>query len=319
MELLGDHPVDGITGKKAVEFQSLLRKMPQSHGKGRGKELAQDAIRRADAEGKGRITEKTVKRHISTMSQYWLYLKRLDHVERNIFEGFEFPGTKSSRKARDDWSETDLKLLIGSTWMSRHVDADSARWLVWIAMYSGMRLEEIARLRPEDVTVVGDIPIILIQEQPGWSPKSEAGERAVPVHPALIDLGFLDLVSRQRKEHRERLLHQLRPGGPDGKLGYTFSREFSKHKCGLEVSDKTVFHSFRHSVSTILRNADAAIRSEWIDAVLGHEGGQKSQGATTYLKRIGAPQLHQTIAALDYPAGIDAARLFPACPEGHHP
>jgi len=311
-ELFGDEPVNTITGKQAVAFQTELRRLAASHGKARQSPPAPEAIRRADAsrEPVRRLAEKTIKRHISTMSQYWQSLKRLEHVERNVFEGFEFPGTKNKHSARDDWSEEDLRKLIGSEWRSLHVDVDTYRWLVCIAAYSGMRLEEIARLRPEDMQTHSGVPMFILQEHPdGWSPKSEAGGRAVPVHPRLIEIGFLNLVDRQRAGGHARILDRLRPGGPDGKLGYTFSREFSKHKSRIGVGTKTVFHSFRHSASTILRNADAAIRSEWIDAVLGHEGGQKSQGATTYLKRIGSARLRQTIDTLSYPADADVATM----------
>jgi len=61
------------------------------------------------------------------------------------------------------------------------------------------------------------------------------------------------------------------------------------------------------AVSTMLRNEAADIRGEWIDALLGHEGGSKSRGATTYLKRIGVANLAKTMAALEYAPAVNAA------------
>ncbi len=38
---------------------------------------------------------------------------------------------------------------------------------------------------------------------------------------------------------------------------------------------------------------------------MGHEGENKSQGITTYLKRIGIQNLKKVIEGVEYPAGIN--------------
>jgi integrase len=80
----------------------------------------------------------------------------------------------------------------------------------------------------------------------------------------------------------------------------------------LGFDGRIVFHSFRHNASTILRNASADIRSEWIDAVLGHESSSKSQGATTYFKRVDPKNLKLTIEHLTYADNILIDNLFKA-------
>src|SRR3546814_8983692 len=59
-----------------------------------------------------RLSMRTTKRHFSTMSQYWKWLKPLGHVDNIIFSGFSFPGTKGGKKKRDDWSRADLNLFL---------------------------------------------------------------------------------------------------------------------------------------------------------------------------------------------------------------
>ncbi|WP_338422122.1 site-specific integrase [Acetobacter sicerae] len=61
------------------------------------------------------------------------------------------------------------------------------------------------------------------------------------------------------------------------------------------------FHSFRHTVSTKLRNQEAHIRELWIDTVLGHEASHKSQGTMNYTCGIEVANLQQVIEALHYP------------------
>ena len=311
VELMGDRPVDEYTGGDAGRFRDLLLRMPASHGKG-GRINAAEAIRLADHKATFdqvpvvRLATKTAKRHFSAMSQMWKWLQPREHVEKNIFSGFVFAGTGGGKSKRDDWSEADLVKLLRSAPFGLEAGQDAPeRWLPLIGMYSGLRLEEIARLRPEDIVDIEGILTFKIQEQPGWSPKTAAGERVVPVHPALLDLGVMGLVSRRHAEGTNRLFPDLRPTGPDGKLSAEFSRQFGKRKTALGVGPKTTFHSLRHSVRTILGNTD--IKDSWIDAVMGHEGGEKSVGISVYLKRIGITNLATVVAAIRYPDAVTMA------------
>ena len=77
----------------------------------------------------------------------------------------------------------------------------------------------------------------MIQAHPdGWSPKSEAGERIVPVHPVLQELAFLEVVGRRRAARDAWLWPELQPSGPNGKLSAEFSRHFGKLKTGLGIA-----------------------------------------------------------------------------------
>src|SRR3546814_13740460 len=106
-------------GKDARRFRELLLRLPASHGKIRSnivEPLA--AIERADRSNRpvARLSMRTTKRHFSTMSPYWKWLKPLGHVDNIIFSGFSFTGTKGGKKKRDDWSRADLNLFIESDW-----------------------------------------------------------------------------------------------------------------------------------------------------------------------------------------------------------
>jgi integrase len=60
------------------------------------------------------------------------------------------------------------------------------------------------------------------------------------------------------------------------------------------------FHSFRHLVSTKLRNQNNDIRELWIDALLGHEATHRSQGTTNYMSGIDVKNLQRVVEALKY-------------------
>lgn len=70
-----------------------------------------------------------------------------------------------------------------------------------------MRVEEIARIRPasdvkqtEPIEPWGPITYIELLKHENWQPKTDAGVRIVPIHPWLIEHGFIELVGRRIKE-----------------------------------------------------------------------------------------------------------------------
>jgi integrase len=308
VDLMGDEAVGGYTSEDADRFQTKLRRLPASHGKG-AKRTAHEEIERADAlasKGKDvpRLSEKTVERHLSSIRQYWNELIRWRFATYNIADKMNFPNAKSGRNARSDWSSEDLIKLLQADFNRKAIPKPTFAWFVLIALYSGMRLEEIGRLRVEDIQTIENIPFFCLVDQGDWSPKSEAGERAVAVHPKLVELGLMSYIDKRRRAKDVRLFPALKVSGIDNKMTAEFSRVFSKHKIGLGFGSKIVFHSFRHTVITILRNQPADIRGEWIDATVGHESGSKSMGVQVYLKRVGAYNLQKTIEALSYPDDV---------------
>ena len=327
-EAMGDIPMAAVSGREAGRFRDLLLRLPASHGKARGRTpTVPEAVTIADAkEAQGvavpRLTLKTAKRHFSSMLGLWRWAKRRDYVTSLPFAGFEFAGTRANRQARDEWSEADLLSLLRSDHMRRAAASRSRDWwLVSLGMFAGLRIEEACRLRSEDVVTVGDMPCVAIRAQEGeggWTPKSAAGVRLVPLHPALLDAGIPALAGERRGE--DRLIPGLVPSGPQGQYGAAPSREFSRLKVKLGVSPATTFHSFRHSLSTIIRNRNATIRESWVDALLGHEGRDdrtdedkasraKSVGDTVYRKRIHLENLALTVRAIEYPEPVMAAFL----------
>jgi len=317
-DVLGDRPLDTYDGADAGAFRTLLLRLPSTHGKSSTRIAPLEAARTADERQRGidtrnaalandaprepsvvRLSMKTVKRHFSTLSQFWVHQKRLGHVSGdNLFRGWEYQEVKRDAMKRTVWSVTDLMLMLTAQWMN----GDTA-WIVGIAMLSGMRIEEIFRLRPGTDIVERD-GILCMHVQPQtvpsrWTPKSDAGSRLVPVHSWLLGAGFREMVESRRADAR------LFPGGParasSEDLSARFVKDFSRRKSNLGIGADTTFHSFRHSVSTMLRNAASDVREPWIDALLGHSASSgSSQGVTSYLHGISAKNLKNTVEAVRY-------------------
>lgn len=95
------------------------------------------------------------------------------------------------------FSEDEVKLILSATLgpvrkaTPRH-RAAAIRWVPWLCAYLGARIGEVARLQGSDLHQVDGIWFVSMQsgERRGWI----RGARQVPLHPHLIEQGFVDFV-----------------------------------------------------------------------------------------------------------------------------
>ncbi|KXV71321.1 integrase [Acetobacter malorum] len=297
LQAFGDAPVSIIGGEKAGAFRDLLFSLPASLGKRKSSLTLEEEALRAREESLPTLSGKSVKNHMMRLSALWNQLHQRELVTRNPWTGWNFEnGQKTIRRSL---TARELDLLAAATCHNTSVPEQTFRLVTLIAAYSGMRLGEICTLRKEDLQIVDGVPCFLVRPhtETGWAPKTEAGTRIVPVHSKLIETGIMALKDTTDGP-------SLIPGletSKQGIRGAALGRAFSLLKTRIGLPAEITFHSFRHTVSTQLRNADANIREIWIDRLLGHEATHKSQGTTTYLTSISTANLRQTIEAISYP------------------
>jgi integrase len=159
---------------------------------------------------------------------------------------------------------------------------EAAYWLPILALYTGARLEELGQLHPEDVAEEAYLDDQDVEQKvwvfsftdrgEGQGLKNAGSRRRIPVHPKLIELGFVDFVKGLQEEDRARIFHHLNSdvyGHETGNWSKWFSR-YLRGTCG--VTDKRmVFHSFRHAFKDNCR--DAGIPTEVSNAFTGHSSG----------------------------------------------
>ena len=196
---------------------------------------------------------------------------------------------------REAFTQDELKALFGD--MGKYVQATegvpSRFWAPLIALYSGMRLEEICQLHLSDIVKVDGVLCFSINEESGGSGyvkhvKSSAGIRKVPVHPHLWDeLGLKKFVaSRWTKTPEEKYTSTLL--FPDlqervnavnhatVKLGSALTHWFTRYRRSVGVGGQhgepstKAFHSFRHTVIEYLHK-EARVDLSMLQAVVGHE------------------------------------------------
>ncbi len=79
------------------------------------------------------------------------------------------------------------------------------RWLPWLCAYSGARIEEVAQLTKDAFFQIGDDWFYRLTTMGGKTLKTRSSERRVPVHPALVDEGFVDFITKLRVGDGERI------------------------------------------------------------------------------------------------------------------
>lgn len=140
--------------------------------------------------------------------------------------------------------------------------------------------------------------------------KNEGSERRVPVHPDVIDLGFIEFAESAKRENRTRIFPGIKPNSV-GELMGNWSKWFGRYRrseCGVGGKD-TPFHAFRHTFKHYMRLA--SVPNEVHNELTGHETGDvaDSYGGLSYPLRplVEAMKLYK-VPGLTLPAPPPAYR-----------
>ena len=184
-----------------------------------------------------------------------------------------------SKEGYQPWTEGELKLIFERP--TYPIDKDWRFWTPLLGLYTGGRANELAQLLVSDVITVGNIPCIAITDLDDEddddtllkthkkSVKTASSRRWIPIHPKLIEIGFLRFVEGL-KERGERQVFPELPFVVESGYGRKVSRYFaeSTKKLGIWVSRKKVFHSFRSTLNGRLMKL--GMPQELRELILGH-------------------------------------------------
>jgi integrase len=139
------------------------------------------------------------------------------------------------------------------------------RWVPLLGAYSGARLSEICQLRVKDITQLSGIWCMKIAPEAG-SLKTAGSERAVPLHPAVIEAGFLQFVAKSAAGP----LFPTLPPDVFGKRGGNGTKIIGRWVRGLGLTDARLSpsHSWRHRFKTLGRRH--GLMPDIVNALTGH-------------------------------------------------
>lgn len=197
--------------------------------------------------------------HISTILKW---ATNNGYLEVNPAVGVRVDEGKGYKEpTRVEFSPHDLKAIFGHDLFKRPAEYASRQWALLLALYTGARSSsEIARVKLADIYEEQGIAVVHLVE----ASKNVRSKRIVPIHSALINLGFLTYVETLRRKGQERLFPDWEP---EDKINRWFLRSY-KPLVGINDSRK-VFHSFRHTLKTAL--ARHAVNRDVSDLITGHK------------------------------------------------
>lgn len=267
------------------------------------------AIEVAEQKGLPRYSRATQSLFVEVMATFFRWAVDQELIGRDPAKGLRLSrGGDEERKAFDTAQLKNLlaaPVFAGSkndkqlwTKPGKVLISDHRYWVPLIALYSGMRLNEICQLLVSDVIEVGGVTAFDIRpsKRAGKSVKTKAGHRQVPVHPVLMQLGFAAYFEAQKQAGQTRLFPDLSDKSETGSGSEKLSKWFARLLDSLGLSDPALtFHSLRHTFADALREAEAT--TEAMERIMGWSAGSER---ARYGSGLALTKLHKQMAGVRY-------------------
>lgn len=278
-------------------YTDAMFKFPKNYGSMKGLSDAKQALN-AGLPAQSRANAFKKIRMLKTFL-LWAYKKRKLSEQLDDLLPTETQDKKRN-KAKDGYqpfTNSELKLIFER---SDYPTEGYRYWTPLLGLYTGARANEIAQLQVDDVIkteagidcisimdleddVDDNEPLDVPDDKPKKSLKTAASRRWVPIHPKLIEVGFLNFVKDMKDKGEVRLFPELTYSKVGG-YGRNLSRNFAEvtKSLGIWVERKKVFHSFRSTFNGRLLKEGTP--QELREFLLGHSN--ESMNVQKYGKLI---------------------------------
>lgn len=314
-------PAQSIDYERCKAFQRLLSRTPANRKKAYPGLSILAAVERAEVEGRRLMAHDTQVTYLRTLTLILKHGVKVGAIAQVWSDGMSplVEKTKSAEKRRPFTSKElkqifDAPIYRGCVDDERHyakpgpnVIRRARYWFPLIALFTGMRANEIAQLHVADLKPLkGGGFYFDVNDEGGKKMKTQASRRSFPVHPELERLGLLIYVEDIRKSGKKSLFPELKKGS----YGYMSDRIADWFSDGflskvVKKDGRISFHSFRHNFRDALREAEVP------DFVLQGLGGwTQSKGVSdNYGSGYKPEQLMKYVQKVAYPE-LDLGHLY---------
>jgi len=307
--ILGDLPLNEITRVQIVDFNEMIQRLPNNHGKSYiDKRSTRKLIEKIDGEEAKKISDlkdklikqgtssieiedviakarivrlspRTIQRHQTAIKGILEHAFNLHLMPSNPFKGRIMTEAelnnrmkREARIQRTGWGDK-IYTLLGSELFTKPLkdEGDILFWAPLIAMFAGLRLEEICQLRIKDFNTDHNIPYIAVQNELGSQLiKTNSSLRRVPLHRGLIAIGLPKLVELRQNQGHSRLFPELVRDKSKEKLGSNISKRFGYYTKSRGIKETGLdFHALRTEFN--VRLTDKLVPEHTRIALMGHE------------------------------------------------
>ncbi|QQQ19333.1 site-specific integrase [Brevundimonas vitis] len=297
-------PIRAIGRQDARAFLAFIQTVPSNATKKfPGKTLAEAAEARIKT-GDPAVSVTTVRTYMNHVSMIWNWALAENEawLDKNPFEGL-MPQA-APKVQREGFTDEELIKLFAA--LAPHKAEDHSLFWVTALSLNGARISELLQLRTHEVREHDGVHFLDFGEfddqglRIGQAQyKNQRSIRPAPIHPLVIEAGFLNLVERRKAAGEAQLFPKVKPRVVGQKVDWSHYHSKRINKIiDDHVSDapKLVAHSFRHMLRE--RALDLDISPEIIDAIGGW--APKTVAAKYGVKRIG--MLHRNLARIKFGA-----------------
>lgn len=298
IELIGDIPVEELSRDKALKMFLQLQKLPANFKRRYpGKTVAQLITMKLPPRS-GRTVNSTMA--VASKFCEWLALKKLANTD--FFVNLRSTDTSTGRVF---YEPEDLALIFShSTFTVHEFNYHYQYFVCLLALTTGARLNEICQLRVSDITTEYGKVILNITDDEETKAKNENSIRRVPLHPKMVELGFLEYVNSRKGQHL--LFDGLRLDDKTGRRSPNASAWYTRFKRSLRFTERGKdFHSFRHTVIHELINS--TVEHRLIKAIVGHADALSKEVLKTDMTfdvygkmHFYAPKLYDAVCILNF-------------------
>ena len=299
--------IRSVTHQDCVQAREIIEKLPPNFKKLKPfeklplKQVAEVATR----EGMQTLSPQGINNYVDAFYAFLRWCEGSQLIDR-------VPARRELLRVADPEKRDNKRLpfsadqlqTIFSTGAFETIDRDSAMfWVPLIALWNGMRSNEICQLdaadiRQEEGVWCFDITGVSTTGADDKTTKTESSVRVLPVHDRLLDIGLIDF--HQNRPKNSKLFADI-PRGADGYYSTVFSKRINRHfkKIGVHMRRKLVFHSLRHNFRDEMRRAEI---DPGVARALGGWTNKTSEAFEIYGRGYSLKHLSSAIERIEYPS-----------------
>ncbi|RED53493.1 site-specific integrase [Aestuariispira insulae] len=321
LEVIGDKPISDYSKADGRAFKAILTALPANWVKHPAlKSLTiQEAAEKARESNMTPMSDTNANKLMGFIGSFWTWGEaNYDDCTPSPFKGLKVKNKRNIRDERLPFTVNELNTIFktpiytGCKSQSSWKDPGSLipndkgiYWIPLIGLFTGARAGEIIQLHVNDVREQdGILYLDMNTDSDDKTLKTAGSKRKIPVHPTLIELGFLKHVEKMRKAKNDRLFPEIKKGN-DGYWSSPFSKHFSRFLTVHKLKhNKISFHSFRHNFEDACR--EGGVSKDVMDAIQGHvETGMSGRYGSGHSLKV----LNENMKKISY-AGLDLAHLM---------
>jgi len=276
--IIGDKSIESITREDMRLFRETLRRLPPNRTRVKAyKDKNIQELLALKVEKTLSVT--TVNILVEAVGSMLGWYVREGLLDVNPATHLQIKDTRQDIELRQAFSADELsKIFAHPKFAQKEFKSPSYYWIPLIALYTGMRLEEISQLHCADIYESSNKGIWIIDinatglDEEGRPKllKNKNARRIVPIHPILIRLGILDYHADITKKKHVRLFPDLKKSEGAVKFGKQPGKQFKSVVTAAlgDASGKT-FHSLRHTFADFYKQR--GLQNDYFRQVFGHE------------------------------------------------